>query len=580
MNNQIGKQLGNYILSEYIGPGGFADVYLAEHVYLKRQAAIKLLHVQLNAVTLEQFLTEAQIIARLSHPHIIPVYDFGIDQNIAIPFLVMEYAPNGTLRQKEGTKLSPGEVVGYLKQVASALSYVHTIGLIHRDIKPENLLRNYKNAVLLSDFGISIEAQSQSRLDALGTVDYMAPEQIKGYPCFASDQYALAIVAYEWLCGTCPFEGTTSQEIAFQHLTTPPPSLRDKNPDIPPEIEQVILKALEKDASQRYPTVVDFSHALEQALSQKSPIITAPSTSTPTTKQGTCITVYRGHTDFVRAVAWSPNGQKIASGGDDWEVHTWDAHTGDNSRPYKAHQGQIRTLAWSPDGISIASGTATQIAHIWNFNTLTTTITYQQDSGNALSFVYSLAWSPDGKQIASGGSEGTIHIWDTQTGQRQALYNNHTAEVQTLAWSPDGKHIASAGDDKNIHIWNVTTKKHIICTGHTRRINCIAWSHNGKHIASGSDDRTLRLWESSSGAYNTTYQHARRIRTVAWSPDDTRIATAGDEKTVQVREITTGNLLFTCTGHDAGINSVAWSYDGMYIASGSSDGRVRVWQAL
>lgn len=599
MSDRVGQQLGNYMLISHIGPGGFADVYLGEHVYLATQAAIKVLHIQLTNTTLQEFITEAKFIAALSHPNIVRVLDFGIEQFSATPFLIMEYAPNGTLRLNPDDTLTPNEVLIYVKQIAAALRYIHDHKLIHRDIKPENLLRGHQNQVLIGDFGIAVEDQYQSRLSVLGTPEYMAPEQIKGHPVAASDQYALAVIVYEWLCGKCPFEGT-SQQIVFQHMTVEPPPFSTHNVTINPQIEQVIMKALAKNADERFPNVQEFADALEQAISPVSagtisgtlpPFPSGPGQPQSAPKPpiisytvvakagvGDCIKIYEGHRDFVRALTWSSDSQSIASGGDDHHVHVWQALTGHLAYIYKGHQNQIRTVVWSSNGTCIASGTATQVAQVWDVQTRATISTYNEHAPSTVG-PYSLAWSPDDTQLASGSADGTIHIWTATTAQRQILYTGHKAEVSAVAWSPDGAFLASASDDKSVHIWNVKTKKHLVCTGHTRRVSSVAWSPDGKYIATGSDDRTTRIWESHNGAYKATYDHKKRVRTVAWSPDNTRIASAGDEKTIQVREFATGNLLFTCSGHEAGINSIAWSPDGLYLASGSSDGRARIWRA-
>src|SRR5437660_4544005 len=177
--------------------------------------------------------------------------------------------PNDTLRQRHtrGTHLPPSTVLEYVKQVANALQYAHEQKLIHRDIKPENMLLGQRNEVLLSDFGIAFIAQSshyQGTRDVVGTVAYMAPEQIQGKPRPASDQYALGIVVYEWLCGTRPFNGTFT-EIAVQHTIVPPPPLREKIPTLPRDAEEVVLMALAKDPQQRFASIQAFANAFEHA---------------------------------------------------------------------------------------------------------------------------------------------------------------------------------------------------------------------------------------------------------------------------------------------------------------------------
>ena len=247
MTDRVGQQLGNYRLSRLLGRGGFAEVYLGEHVYLKTPAAIKLLQGKLaNEQDLQAFLKEAQTIAQLVHPHIVRVLDFGVDGET--PYLVMDYATGGTLRQRHprGAQLPLTTIVPYIKQVAEALQYAHEEKFIHRDVKPENMLVGRREAVLLSDFGIALVAQSsryQSTQEVIGTVAYMSPEQIQGNPRTSSDQYSLGIVVYEWLTGDRPFHGTFT-EICTHHMFASPPPLREKIPTISPAVEQVVMTAL------------------------------------------------------------------------------------------------------------------------------------------------------------------------------------------------------------------------------------------------------------------------------------------------------------------------------------------------
>lgn len=266
MAELVRQYLGNYRLSYLLGYGGFAEVYLGEHITLKTPAAIKVLRMQLIREAQERFLHEAHIIASLDHPNIVHVLEFGVDHHI--PYLVMSYAPHGTLRQRypRGTILPATNILPYLSQAAAPLQYAHDRNIIHRDIKPENLLLDVDDHVLLSDFGLAIASPSTRHLGfqaTAGTTAYMAPEQLQGQVCSASDQYALAVVVYEWLTGGWPFNGS-DQEIALQHIQCPPP-LAEKVPDLPAAIEEVVLKALAKNPSERFPTIQDFADAFEAA---------------------------------------------------------------------------------------------------------------------------------------------------------------------------------------------------------------------------------------------------------------------------------------------------------------------------
>ena len=267
MIDYAGRQLGNYRLTRLVGQGGFADVYLGEHIYLKTLAAIKVLHAQLTQDMMRSFLSEAQIIAQLTHPHIVRVLDFGVEDTT--PFLVMEYAPHGTLRQRHprDTTLPLPLIVSYVKQVAGALQYAHDRKLVHRDVKPENILLGRENEVLLSDFGIATIASNSHSIQTQnfsGTILYMAPEQIQGKSRPASDQYALAVITYEWLTGHCPFQGSFA-EVASQHMFASFPSFQKKYPAIPSDVEQVLKVALAKNPETRFARIEAFAIALEQA---------------------------------------------------------------------------------------------------------------------------------------------------------------------------------------------------------------------------------------------------------------------------------------------------------------------------
>jgi serine/threonine protein kinase len=281
----IGQQFGNYHLVSLLGQGGFADVYLGEHVHLGTQAAIKILRTRLTNDDREKFLTEARTIAHLEHPNIIRVWDFGVENGL--PYLVMARAFNGTLRQRypKGSRLTPEEIIPYVKQVADALHYAHGQRVVHRDVKPENMLLGKNQEVLLSDFGIALVTQSsryQNTQDVVGTVAYMAPEQLQGKPSPASDQYALGIVVYEWLCGERPFQGSFL-EIFGQHMSVPPPSLCERNPAVPPAVEQALLVALAKNPQERFGNIKAFANALENALADMnaSTFVRPPQRATP-----------------------------------------------------------------------------------------------------------------------------------------------------------------------------------------------------------------------------------------------------------------------------------------------------------
>ncbi len=283
MTDLTDQQFGSYHLVRRLGVGGFASVYLGQHLRISsKQAAIKILH--LFDVDVQQFQQEAETTEQLRHPNIVRLLDFDVQEGM--PFLVLDYAPGGSLRARhpKGSQIPLATVIGYLKELVPALQYAHDQDILHRDIKPDNILIGQHGELLLSDFGIALlsrtgKTSTQGPTNIGGTPYYMAPEQFRGRPSKASDQYALATVVYEWLSGTVPFSEGDWIQLGFQHLQEPVPPLRVSLPALPATAEQVVLKALSKDPQERFPRVEDFAIALQAATQQD--MIPPPITPSP-----------------------------------------------------------------------------------------------------------------------------------------------------------------------------------------------------------------------------------------------------------------------------------------------------------
>jgi WD40 repeat protein/serine/threonine protein kinase len=710
MQNRVGQRIGNYQLTGLLGRGSFGDVYLAKHVPDDTPAAVKVLQTRLTPEDLKLFINEASTSFKLQHPNIVRLLDFGIDAN-STPFLVMAYAPNGTLRQRypRGTRLSLDIIIPFVNQIAAALQYAHDKRLIHRDVKPENMLLGPINEVWLSDFGLAHIAHSsfsQSEVKMAGTIPYMAPEQIQSHPRPASDQYALGIVVYEWLCGDRPFEGTLT-DVAVKQLMIPPPPLHEKIPTISPEVEQVVMTALAKDPRQRFGRVQAFAIALEQAsqppkvtpphlpimltppnqASRPPELIIPPAQSAPPSElitrpehtaqatgmgiisnqtsqppdlwtpasqasqpfstypptnlleasqapgrisrrtmilglglaglvvaggglawlafprgqqapsvfgqtpkpasspgptptlipPGSLLYTYPGHTNIVFAVAWSPDGRRIASGSYDHTVQVWDAADGSHAFTYRGHSSPVNAVAWSSDSRHIASGSNDHTVQVWDAADGSHVFTYKGHSD----VVLALAWSPDGTRLASGGADQTVQVWDAADGGHVYSYTGHANSVDTVAWSPDGKRIASGSYDKTVQVWDAANGGHVYpYRGHSGYVHAVAWSPDSKRIASGSTDETVQVWNATDGSHAFTYRgHSALVNAVAWSPDGKHIASGSYDHTVKVWNATDGSHAFTYKGHSDVVDTVAWSSDGRRIASGSYDHTVQVWGA-
>lgn len=304
------KQLGHYRLLQRLGSGGMGDIYLAHDIRIERQVALKMIRAEVNpyaeapASSDKQrlFLREMQAITRLDHPHILPLYDFGEerDGNTMITYMVMPYRPEGSLvdwLQKQGSvaRLSFRDVAYFVEQAAEALQHAHDHQLIHQDVKASNfLVRDHPGYplpdLLLSDFGIArvMSAASTASQSVRGTPTSMAPEQWQGHPEPATDQYALAVLAYLLLTGRPPFTGRLEQ-LLHQHLSVAPQPPSMLNPAIPPDLDSVILTALNKAPARRFGSVMAFARAFQLAAAvpgfalpvQASPVTPSPAAGHP-----------------------------------------------------------------------------------------------------------------------------------------------------------------------------------------------------------------------------------------------------------------------------------------------------------
>lgn len=604
MVERIEQKIGRYSLVRLLGQGNFADVYLGVDSSLQ-QVAVKVLLTEMTQSQMEQFLTQAEIVARLDHPHIVRVMEYGVDPNYNYPFLVMQYAPYGSLRRRHphGTRLPITTIVSYVKQIADALQYIHDRNLIHRDIKPHNMLLGPGYEVMLSDFGIAVVAQSmgyrvQKVREFEGTILYAAPEQLRGRPRIASDQYALGVVVYEWLCGNWPFHGTV-EEIASQHTLTVPPSLCEQVPTISPVVETVVFKAMAKEPDERFESVQEFAKALERAsrLEQAAtksgpltpydlkplsflPLSTPHSEERAALAEGALLT-YTGHSDRLYALSWSPDGQRIATSSLDETVQVWDATTGKNTLTYRGQSLQAPAIAWSPDGKLIAStsGLLAESIQVWDATTGRSSTEHTRCDGHT-ERVLAIAWSPDGRYIASASEDATVRVWNVVAGRSIYTYRGHTLPVTAVAWSPDGQRVASGSEDKTVHVWNASNGGNILAYyAHRDKVNALAWSPGGTHIATASDDGTVQVWDAATGRRSYSYTgHVGGVTAAAWSPDGIRVASGGLDETVQVWNAITGSTISIYRGHTDWVGAIAWSPDGRYLASGSWDKTVRVWE--
>ena len=268
-----------YRLERRLGVGGMATVQLAFDTRLERYVAVKLLaeHLAEDNSFVSRFRREALAAARLVHPNIVQVFDFGLDDATARNFIVMEFVDGESCAEilRDRGAMNPNEAINVLTQACRGLDYAHRNGVVHRDVKPGNLLRSRDNAVKLADFGIA-KAAEQSDItkvgSVLGTAAYLSPEQARGEPAGpASDLYALGVVSYQLLAGRLPYEAASLTDLARLQETGPPPRLDEIDPELSRPLADAVMVALHRDPEQRYADAAEMEQALADGLQGRGP---------------------------------------------------------------------------------------------------------------------------------------------------------------------------------------------------------------------------------------------------------------------------------------------------------------------
>ena len=317
---------------------------------------------------------------------------------------------------------------------------------------------------------------------------------------------------------------------------------------------------------------------------------------TPTARPlGSVFYTYHGHTDRATAVAWSPDGGRIASGSLDKTVQVWGVTNGSHATIYRGHTDGVMAVAWSPDSHFVVSGSLDTTAHVWDVTAGSSSNVYHGHTAR----INAVVWSPDGKYIASGSLDKTVQIWGAAANSAFYTYHGHTGEVTTAAWSPKGKYIATGSADKTVQVWEATTGTLLYTyRGHTNTVTGITWSPDGKYVASGSLDKTVQVWEAATGSLLYTY-HGYNVEaakanpskgvlpdlifSVAWSHNGKRLAAITQ---VYCGDICAEVLFWDATtGHnvsfypDFPIFALAWSPDDTRIVTAVAPSLVQITKA-
>jgi WD40 repeat protein len=597
---------GYEILGE-IGRGGMGIVYRARQIKLNRVVALKMILAggHSGAEVRARFETEAHAVARLQHPGIVQIYEFG--EAGGLPYFSLEYVEGGSLQHRLAGKPLPAEQAAPVaEQLARAVQYAHEQGIIHRDLKPANVLLASGVAEIvakITDFGLAKVTGGDSHQTysgaVLGTPCYMAPEQARGQSGQVgpwTDVYALGAILYEMLTGRSPFLGANVMETLDQVVTQEPISPRRLQPLVSRDLETICLKCLQKLPGHRYRSALELADDLAR-YRKGEPIVARPvgvlGRAVKWARRRPAIASLAGLVLLVALtglvlVLWQwrrAEGLAVAEGEAKHEALTALGEAEEARRAAETARDQAEEqlylsniplahrewLVDNPDRSLELLNECPVWRRGWEWHYLK-----GLHAGGLLRLrphgpgqIASVAFSPCGNFLATATLEGNVIVCDAHTGEEKLQLAGPDHPVMSLAYSRDGKLLATAGLDGTVRLWDARTgQASAILRGHKGPVHCVAFSRDGL-LASGGDDHNVRFWDIASGKLLRIGKgHTGRITCLAFSPDDKLLASGSrnPDTTVRVWEVHSAIPLVTLPAFRVVITGVAFSPDGKMLA--------------
>lgn len=616
-----GRQFGGYELLSQLGQGGMGVVYQAFQRRPERLVALKMLRPgqQLpSAADVRRFKEEAETVARLDHPHIVPLYEAGEHEGVC--FYTMKWLPGGSLAKRLPEFVqNPLAAARMLVPIARAVHHAHGRGILHRDLKPSNVLLDAVGSPHVADFGLAQRLETDLELtrtgELIGSPPYMAPEQAVGGSLKASvatDIYGLGAILYCLLTGVPPATGATVAETLRRIQDQEPPAPRLLNPRVAEDLQTICLKALRRQPTQRYATAEDFAADLERYLEGR-PILARPISQWERTwlwlRRNPALAALLtsiGLFTVLLMVGGAMYSAKLRNVNSNLDLLLYKETQALKSelvarQRAEASEAEANRLLYAADMALAAqaarSGDSRQVRellerhlpapgkedlrgfewyHLWQANQAE-----QRELETLPSSLYFVCYSEDGRLLAVAGQDANLRLYDAGTGELQATLPTGQVEVNGLAFIPGQQRLASAGDDGSVRIWDLATHQEVLhIAAHATRAYQVVVVPSLNLLVSCGDEPVVRLWDLQDGSSRGPLEGpTAAVEAIALSPDGRYLASASSDKNARIWDLETKTLSRTLSGHEGRCTSVAYSADGKWLATGSVDRTVRVWNA-